>query len=94
MKIISCAFIALCAAALAGCSTIVVPSRDSIMDSWVGHSREELTAHWGEPTSEFKTREGMVVLTWEDDWDSCTQMFTVDRSGEVVEWRHKNCPAT
>lgn len=92
MKIIGCAFIALCAAALSGCGPM--PTRDSIMDSWVGHSRAELTAHWGEPTSEFKNREGMVVLTWEDDWDSCVQIFTVDRSGEVVEWRHKDCPVS
>jgi hypothetical protein len=64
------------------------------MDSWVGHSREELTAHWGVPTSVFKNREGMVVLTWEDEMDSCVQIFTVDRTGEVVQWQHKNCPTT
>lgn len=88
MKIAGFISIAVFAAALSGCATA---SHDTVMDSWIGHTAAELTSRWGEPVSAVRTREGMTILTWQEELDTCRQEFVVDRSGEVVQWQHDGC---
>lgn len=83
MRIVNRLFVALLVTSLSGCA---IPTRESVMDSWMGRHESELVSNFGEPTMAVRNREGMIILTWDER--DCIKSFTVDASGEVVNWDH------
>ena len=39
-------------------------SRQRVMNSWIGHSEDELIAHWGQPTGRYEDGKGGHILVY------------------------------
>lgn len=70
---------------VAGCAS-------TTLGSWVGHGEAELVSQWGAPDRSLELKDGSRVLTWERNGrNGCIPSFTVDSSGVVRNWSHRNC---
>lgn len=81
MKKTNAVLLFLLIATLSGCA---IPTRENLLEAWMGHQESELVASLGEPDTTVRNREGMRILTWDDR--GCNKSFVVDNTGEVVNW--------
>jgi hypothetical protein len=80
------------------------PSLKEVMDSWVGHHRDDLIRKWGPPTKETPLSNGGSILSYQRSGGqvfvpvgsmvvasprSCQQDFETNSSGRIVNWRYE-----
>ncbi|SFP99451.1 hypothetical protein SAMN05216419_10438 [Nitrosomonas cryotolerans] len=73
-------------------------STNSIMNSWIGYSVDDLTASWGAPSSRISRADGGSTYTWStlssDQYGihECRKTFVTDSTGTVTQWSYNGCP--
>ena len=67
------------------------------MQSWVGSSESELVSSWGVPNGSYQNKDGTIVLTWQQYWETqlsygyCKKIFLVDPQGVIRKWKYDSC---
>ncbi len=91
MKVIKYLLAVLMTLVVYGCGT----TRESVMDSWVGSSIDELTEKWGAPSKSFARKDGGYTYTWIEfnGQSQCSQTFITDINGKIQSWSYNGCSA-
>ena len=77
--------------AVAAISISCADPRNARMDSWRGHSIEELIQHWGAPSGTAKLTGGRTVYTWIAVYGSgrtYRTTFTASKDGIIESWSY------
>jgi hypothetical protein len=79
-------------------------SRDTLLNTWVGHDVEELIMSWGPPNSTYRLESGVTIYTWVADGGVvamplygsavavtryCKTLFTADARDIIRTWRYE-----
>src|SRR2546425_8926662 len=81
------------------------PNLNEVMQSWVGHHRDDLLRSWGPPAQETKLSNGGAILTYRNTGQvfmpvgsmmygvpvTCQKDFEIDSAGRIVRWRFQGC---
>lgn len=87
-RIFQCLFVVV-VAMQTGCTTT-----DKVVQTWVGHSIDDLTARWGAPSSAIRRNDGgatYTYVTYDSEGSACRKSLTTDNRSIIVSTSTSGC---